>query len=311
EETEKARILAGIFEDERLVNGALDYLVNRNLVISNGSGRYELAHDFLAEFFSEKSGAELHPIERDNIFVAIAAPDQGGGEVLIAHQRTKLKRRRLGRVVLGLLLAVMGVRFLYFGLDTTVVGPSVSHPVSGNLFDVSYAIILIPYAVWVAYVATFYDRVFIYLKESGWDRVLSVFVLMNLAIAVCIGILVPIGWIFGLTIGGVAFGLKLIMLARRPELNISARRRLRQFGTVTLFNLGVAAVLGIAAIYFSVSVVSTEADVETWIWANLFASLLVTYWCLALVPTPISRSGVSQLLGLMGRPGPLVKAHAP
>ncbi len=309
EEMQTSRIMAGLFEDRKLIVPALAYLDKQRLVTSHrDGGRYELTHDFLADFFGRKSGAELNPIERDTISVCTVL---GGGHneaLLLGSERDNLERRRLGRLVLVLLFAVMGLRFLYPGADPTV-GQSIAQPVSGSMFDSAYILILVPYAVWVAYVATFYDRVFIYLKEESLQRAFSVFIVVNLGIAVLIGIVFPFAWLLLIGLAGVAFGLKLVSLARRPELNASARRRLIAFGRVTVFNLALVATIGAAITYYSYAHVNSNDDLHLWLLFNFVLSGILTYGCLVLMPLHVSRSGVSQLLGLIGRPVPMAVSH--
>jgi Novel STAND NTPase 1 len=306
--TKTNELRAGLFEDEKLVTHALDYLVGRRLVVAQGGSKtYELAHDFLAEFYSHKSAAELDPTERDNILVQSTSNGRGNGVLLKAGERKQLRRWRLGRIVLLLLLVVMGLRFLYFGLDPTVFGPSIARPVSGSMFDSTYLLILTPYAAWIVYVAAFYDRVFIHLKEEALQRALSVLIVINLILSTLVGIFIPIAWLFAIGYAGTFFAVKLLWLGQRAELSAPARRSLRLFGAVTLVNVTIAGGIGIVAIALSVTYVKNGSHPEhenAWLIANLIASAMVTYWCLALVPAHISRSGVSQLLGLIDRPGP-------
>jgi uncharacterized iron-regulated membrane protein len=204
----------------------------------------------------------------------------------------------------------MAMRLIYFGVDLTLVGPSLAHPVTGSLFDASYIVILTPYAAWIIYISLFYDRVLIHLNESKTAHACSVLIIISLIVATLLGIVIPYAWLLGITIGGLAFAGKLIWLSRRPDLNRAARQRLSKYGMTTFFNLIFVAIAGIAGAYISLRYVSIDQYLGTWLIANLAASALMTYWCLVLTPMHVSRSAVAQLLGLIGRPSPLSLARS-
>jgi len=301
-------IRASLFERDEAVTSAGGYLIDHGLIASHG-GTYELSHDFLAEWFNSKSGTELHPIERDNIFAYIGAGGEHNDVVLSAEQRAQQGRIRWGLIAIFTLLVVMTVRLFYFGVDCTI-GPSLAHPVAGSLLDSTYILILTPYAAWILYVSLFYDRVLINLKESPAAHAFSVFIVLNLIFSTLLGIVVPFAWLIGIATGGLAFAGKLLWLSRRPNLNQSARGRLSEFGMTTLGNIIFVGVVGAINLYVSFTYVQEGDPLGTWLAFNLLASALMTYWCLILTPRHVSRSGVSQLLGLIGRPNPVRLAHA-
>ena len=309
-ETELGDIVGSLYEDQDTVLEAMKYLWTQGLVLRLSSGTFALAHDYLAEFFYAKSGAELHPVERDNISAYVAGGGQNSVAVMTGRQRERHKRRPLGMIVVVGLLLLMGLRFLFFDFDTTLLGPEISQPLTGPLFDSTYILIFVPYAAWIVYIGLFYDRLLVHLNESGIERIFSIFVVLNLIISILIGIFIPFAWLLGIASGGIVFTAKILWLSRNPQISPSARHRLRSFGIVTMCNLILAAILGAADIILSFRYVSVGNNIETWVVINLIVSAMVTYWCIALAPSHVTRSGIAQLLGLIGRPHSVANAYS-
>jgi hypothetical protein len=315
QEMELGDILGSFFEDTATVQEAVKYLAERGLIRERGIGYLDLAHDYLAEYFNSKSGADLNPIERDNIHIHAETGGLINRDVLLdqaiesdakTHVRSRLP---LGRIVVVPLLVIMVVRLLDFGINWTLVGPSIAHTVKKNFLDTSYIPIFVPHAAWVIYIALFYDRIFRRINESRSARLFSIVVVVNLIISIGVGIFIPFAWLASIATGGVVLGLKLLALSRRPDLNRTARERLTVFGGTTLFNLLFLACLGVGDLYASLHYVHTRHAASTWVAVNVGLSAMMTYACLVLAPIHVSRSGMSQLLGLMARPRRIVVAH--
>jgi hypothetical protein len=304
-------LVDSLYENTDAVKAELEYLVDQRLVDKPSSGTYALAHDFLGEFFSAKSGLELEPTVRDNIQIYAAAQGQHSSVVNSRNRSEVHQRRPFGMIVAVCLLLLMTVRFFYFGLDWILVGPDVATPLVGELFDASFLLIFVPYAAWICYCGLFYDRLLVHLRESRFQRFFSIFIVLNLIVSVLLGILIPVAWLLGVATGGIFFAGKMLWLSRHPDLNRSAQKRLRHYGVPTLINLLIVGGLGIVGIVFSVMYVDsgTPTDVNWWIAANLVASIMVTYSCLALAPRHVSRESVAQMLGLIGRPGSKASAY--
>jgi hypothetical protein len=298
-------LVDSLYENTDEVKAELDYLVDQRLVVRPSSGTYALAHDFLGEFFNALSGSELEPAVRDNIQIYAAAYGKRSPVVNAPNRSQGHRRRPLGMIVVAFLFLLMTVRFFYFGLHWTIAGPEVARPMAGQLFDASFLLIFVPYAAWISYCGLFYDRLLVHLRETRFQRFLSIFIVFNLIVSVLVGALIPVAWLLGVATGGIFFALKMLWLSRHPELNRSARNRLRHYGIPTLGNLVIVGLLGVADIVFSVLFVSSgnKSDVSWWIGANAVASLMVTYSCLVLAPRHVSRESVAQWLGLIGRPG--------
>lgn len=293
-------LLAGLFEDPTRVREEVKYLREQGLVLERGPGTLDLAHDYLAEFFNSKSGVDLNPIERDNIFVLAEADGQINTEAV--YESVPAGRFRLGRAVATLIFTAMVARLLYFNVDWTIAGPDLYQPVFSNLLDASYIPIFVAHTAWLFYIAAFYDRVFIRLHESKAQQILSIVVVVNLVICIGAAIVYPFSWLVAIAFGGFVLALKLVSLARRRDLNRTARDRLMVFGSVTLFNLIFIALLGAASLAVSIETVSSSDDSGPWLAATTALAIMMTYAAIALAPVHVSRSGVSQILGLMGRP---------
>jgi hypothetical protein len=297
-------MLAGsLYENADTMRTALDYLVKQRLVTKIAVGTYALTHDFVGEYFNAKSGLEMHPVERDNIQIYAAASGEHSPAVN-SRDRGEIQRRRpFGMIVVSCLLVLMLLRFLYFGVDTTLVGPSVATPLAGSWFDAAFLPILIPYSLWICYCGLFYDRLVVHLRESRPQRILSVLIVLNLVVSVLLGIFIPIAWLIGIASGGLVFASKMLWLSRNSQISPSARERLKRFAMPTVGNLLIVAAVGVADIYFSVKYVQSGTDVNNWIWINLAVSFMITYSCLALAHLHVTRSAIAQLLGVIGRPG--------
>jgi hypothetical protein len=307
-ETPLDEIIGCLFESRQAVTRGVQYLVNQGLVAKHSANNYAIAHDFLAEFFIAKSGSELHPVERDSI--QFFAAGGGHSDVINAGREEQVERRLpFGVAVVTALSTVMILRFFYFGVDTTLVGPSVARPLVGSMFDATYLLILVPYAAWIFYVAVFYDRLLAHLKEGGIERALSIFVVLNLILSVLLGIVIPFAWLVGIASGGIVFAAKMLRLSRNGEISRSARERLGAYVVPTILNLVGVAILGVAALIVSLTYVETNKEIELWIILNLGASAMMTYWCIILAPRHITRRGISQMLGLIGRPRSLENAY--
>lgn len=310
EQTKLGDIRASLYERDEAVDNAMEYLEWYGLVQAHTGGAYELAHDFLAEWFSSKSGTELHPIERDNILAYVGAGGRNNGMVLTPEELADKGRIKWGLVAVVSLLVVMTLRLFYFGLDWSVFGPSLAHPVAGSLLDASYIPVVTPYAAWIVYVSLFYDRVLIYLREPRGAHLFSVFIVLNLIISTVLGMVIPFAWLLGIATGGLAFAGKLLWLSRHPDLNRAAQRRLSDYGVTTMLNLLFVGAAGAVGIYAGFNYVQADNQLGICLVISLAASALMTYWCLILTPRHVSRSGVSQLLGLIGRPNTVTIASS-
>ncbi len=305
-------LVDSLYENTEAVKAELAYLVDQRLVVNPSSGSYALAHDFLGEFFNDLSGSELEPVVRDNIQFFVAGHGEHSKVVSTPNRSQGHQRWPFGMIVFLLLMALMTVRFIYFGINWPELGPDVATPlVNDTFFDASFLLIFVPYAGWICYCGLFYDRLLVHLHESTFQRFLSILIVLNTVVSVLVGVFIPIAWLLGVSTGGVLFALKMLWLSRNPELTSSAQKRLRHYGVPTLVNLLIVGLLGIAGIVFSVRFVESgnDSDINWWMAANVVASFMVTYSCLILAPRHVSHESVAQMLGLIGRPGSKANAY--
>jgi hypothetical protein len=306
QQTELGSILSTLFETPANVRSTVAYLEKRGLLIKRTGGTYEVAHDFVAEYFTSKSGAELNPIERDNI---LCHAEAGGNTSLVVVSEEVAEQHRgfrFGRATAIALFALMTLRLLDLGIHWTLIGPNISAPIKMNLLDASYIPIFVPHAAWTIYISLFYDSVLARLNETRLSRSFSIFVVVNMAASVVVSVFIPFAWLLGIGTGGLVLALKLMSLASREDLNRTARNRLREFGSTTLFNLAFLVGLGAADLIVSLRLVHphlhSHSDVNTWLALNIALSVVMTYAAVILASLHVSPSGVSQLLGLMARP---------
>ncbi len=307
----KARLsmlIDSLYEEADAIRDALAYLVRHRLVAKHGTANYALAHDFLAEFFSAKSGLELPPVDRDNIQIYAAEYGEHSPAVNSRKRSETRRRRPFGMILVAVLMVLMVARFLYFGFDTDFVDAEIAKPLVGQMFDATYLLILLPYAAWICYIGLFYDRLLVHLRESRAERFFSRFIMFSLVVSVVLGIVMPFAWLLGIALSGLLFVARVFWLSSSTEISRSARKRLREYAMPTLMNLLFVGVMGVIGLVLSIKYVKTEHDVNTWIWINLIATVMMTYWCIALAPHHVSRKGIAQFLGLIGRPGTVAYA---
>lgn len=287
-----------LFDDDEDVREAVKYLAAERLLDEPKPGQLDLAHDFFAAVFRKRSAEELHPTERDNVVVLAQAVRSG----TVAEQEVATERRRLGKVVLALLVVIMGLRLLYFGVDWTLLGRPFTTTIFGGVLDVSYIPTLVAEAGWLVYGARMYDGVFRRLREPRPSRALSIFTLVALFLAAVLGTVWPSGGLLTIPIGGALIGLKLRALAGREDLNSTARHHLRVWAWGNLFLALYVGFLGAAQWYLSAHVVHTSADQNRWLAANAVVAGAIVASSWALAPVQVSRSSVSQFKGLIARP---------
>lgn len=289
-----------LYEDRKAIQSAVTYLEAQNLITRHPGGHCELVHDYLAEYFNSKSGAELNPVTRDNILFHLQAETLENSSALKPSAPSD-RPSRLGKLIVYPLLLLMGVRLLHFGMDWTLLGDLPPRLLRKNFMDAAYMPILVPHAVWIIYIAVFYDRFLSRLNESRAGQILSVFTVVNLIGCVLVGIFVPYCWLVSIGWGGTVLGLKLISLGRRKDLNRAAAERLSVFGIVTLCNLIFLLGIGVIIMYLSFTLVDNVEAATKWLLINLFFSVMMTYACWALARVHVYPPAISQILGLVGR----------
>lgn len=286
-----------LFEDKGAVDQEVKYLKQQGLIVMRGRNTVDVAHDYIAEFFHRKSANRLPAAERDNI----AVHAQAGSEMNDVFTDRK-RWPHFGKAVTMLLVCFMVVRLFYFGLHWDIVGPGFYHPVFGQVFDVDYLRVIVAQGGWLIYVGLVYDRLFVSLKETGLPRALSVFTVFNLIVCVGAGVFSSAAWVLGVCWGGFPVACKLLALSMREDLNPTTKKHLRMFGTVPLYVVLLFGSLGAADWYLASQIVAAKNGPTTWLVVNAVGGALVFAACLGLGPVQGSRSGVSQIKGLLARP---------
>ncbi len=297
-------ILDVLFEDEAAVLEAIAYLQGQGLLAKRGPTTYELAHDYLAEFFHRESGSELEPGDRDNILFhmesGIAKMSQA---VESRHERDKHRRSPFARSIIIPLYVVMMLRLLCDGI------PWVRYPlgfqptllVASHFFDVTYLPIFVTQFAWATYVALLYERFLSHLNEGPWSRAFSRITVLNMALCVIISMFAPFLWVLSIGWGGTVVGIKLLSLSWRQDLNRAARARMLSFGATTTLVMFFLSILGGIGARVGIAFVNKPSLVHYSIDISLLFAVILTTACFALSPLHVQRAGVSQLLGLLAR----------
>jgi hypothetical protein len=297
-------LLDRLFEDTDDVREALEYLSSQHLVIMRPTARYELAHDYLAEYFHQKSGSELDPTDRDNVLYHFEGnASEVNDFVRLKADESQRQRGVFAFVIIGPLVLLMTLRLIDFGIVWP--GPHrflTQHLLWGDrFFDAAYLPIYVAHLSWSIYVALLYSRLFSQLNEHFLDRLFSRFVVLNMAACVVTAMFVPYVWLASIGWGGIVVGLKLLTISRARQINGAARARFMLFGSITIFNLIFLLVLGVIGMLVSFRYITNESSGNLWIYISCLFSLIVTYACGVLAPVHVQRKGVSQLLGLLAR----------
>jgi hypothetical protein len=296
-------LLEALFEDRHRVTAALDYLVQQKIIMKVRSG-YELAHDYLAEIFHQKSAAELDPTDRDNIEFHIEASHEQNNIVMPRQQREAQRNSSWALITIIVLSVVMTARLLYFGIDWYVIGggPNPQPLIGGALLDETYLPIYLAHLGWAIYLGLFYHRIFRYLDEDGPARALSiatVAVIPPLAVA---AMLIPSVWILSIAGCGFVVGVKMLSLGRTKRVNAAARARMANMGQITTVNMIMAGLVGAVVLGLSLVVVHGESGARFWTIAMIMWSIVLVFACLALVSAHVGQRAAALMLGLLARP---------
>jgi hypothetical protein len=298
-----SNILDVIFEDKRKVDSAIPYLQQQRLIVQSGPARFELTHDYLADFFHHKSGSELDPTERDNILFHIDRSITRPTAVVSRAEREHAARWGFAALICVPLIALMSARLLYFGLSWNVAGGGPPpHPmIRGWLIDQTYLPVYLAHLAFVIYVALLYHRFLRHLRESWSGRLWSRITVINMAACVVVAMFLPYAWLTSIAWGGCVVGMKLLSMAQGDRLQGTAKNHVRVWGVATLANMGVVAIFGVAGIALSGDLVRSPADGRLWSYVTVVAATIMIYVCYTLVRVHVQPQAVSRLLGLASR----------
>jgi hypothetical protein len=293
----RQRLETILFADKDEIGEAIEYLVKQKLIAKRGN-ELELAHDSIAAYFNRASVGLLSSIERDSVFVH-AESSVIRNDVFRPRKATPL---RLGTVFPVALLAFMTVRLVYCGMTWNLFGPNFQQPAFRSVLDLAYIPTFLAEGAWIVYVALMYDRLLDHLRETPPARRFSIFVLLNMGLWAIVGAVSAASWPLTLAFGGTPLAVKIMLLARREDLNPASRRQLRLYGAITGCVAIFFLLIGAADWYFSSVVVHERGHDATWLTVNSSVALLVSAMCLVLGPVQASRRGISLLKSLIARP---------
>jgi cadmium resistance protein CadD (predicted permease) len=304
-------ILEAVYEVPEDVERALGYLREQSLIVQvdRAGTRFELTHDYLAELFNQKSATDLDPAERDNVQYHITEPDddgatQGSLVLSLSERQGGTGRWTMPRVVLIVLAALMTIRLLDFGLPWYVAnsGPIERTVAPGHLLDQTYLVVYAPQLAWAVYLALFYERIFANLRESRLEKLMSQMTVLVVLPCAIVAMFIPHAWILSIGCCGFVIGLKMMSVGRARQVNAAARKRMFNMGIITTSNMVLALLVGGTSFGFSIALVHTPADTNTWTLLMVPWSVLFTVACLTLAPSHVQRSAAALTLGFLARP---------
>lgn len=295
-------IVESVFESTADVTEALDYLIEQRVLVMRAES-YELAHDYLADFFQRKSGAELDPPERDNtIFHMEGGTDNRSGIVPLVAERDEPGRGQFALWVIVPVCALITCRLFITRVAWTRLGFVPPHPVLGPVLDLSYAPIFVAHFAWAVYVVSLYRSLLARLDLGRRGTFFSQLTVVNMAACVVLAVFVPYAWMASIGWGGLLLGLRLFSLSAHPGLNIAARARIRGFAMVTVANLVFLAGLGAIGTAIAFHFVDDANTFRWWLLSCAYAGIVLTYSAYALGPIHLQPKAISQMLGLLARP---------
>lgn len=285
---------------ENQVQESLKFFEEHGLACDAGEGKYQLAHDYLADTYHDLSGTDMDAIERDNIIYFWHKSQTTSGRLNITRPKMTGRFGAFSDYWLVGLLVLLLARLLgpLYGQTWDWLHNSPALKASEGMIDVVYLPIFISHLAWAIYVMTFYRRFFGNLDEPFFARLLSKFTVVNCAACVAAATLYPQAWIISIGCGGVGIGLKLYSLSRTRDLARHSRDIFSTLGRTTMGNcavmVGAGLLLLIGARHFP--------HPEAWLVPAFYLlGIPMTYFMLVLAPKHISTNAASQKMGLFDR----------
>lgn len=305
-----SEIMDAVFEDEVEIQSALEYLVESSIVRADDGIRYQLAHDYLAEYFDRMSASHLDPSDRDNIqFRMKSAADFPELPATIVRSRAIRKRHAkswFARWALGVLVILMIARLIWAAdwwilfPATGVVSPLrvvTTDAVTIPLIDVNYLPIFAAHLAWAWYVALYYERIFAFLNRG---YIASGAVVIGMCLCVIAAMVAPSVWISSIGLGGLILGFRVWLLL--PSVNEAARQRLKAFSSHTMLNSTL--MFGVGALMVALTVRYDVVALEPSLWLSLCWAFSVVFTVVGtqLIRSQVSSEATSRLLGVLSRP---------
>jgi len=293
-----------IHESKVDVNECLKFLTEQKLVLQR-IDKYELAHDYLAQKFHDYSGAELDPVQRDNIIffwyeirnlktqLDITRPER--------DSRKKLVFSDYFMIFISILMLARLTGPIY-SVNWEWFNPLSKYQIQKIGIDIYYFPIFISHLAWFIYIALFYRRFLSYIKESKIRSLFSKFTVVNGAALVLASAFFPHFWFFLIGLGGFPVGWKLLQLSRTPDLAMDLYVIFcRNTGRNTMINVSIVMVLGLTFIYYVHNSSLSYNLVERFNILNILATILMVYYMITVTPIHITRNATSKMMGLIDR----------
>ncbi|MCL2749526.1 MAG: hypothetical protein FWE96_00745 [Coriobacteriia bacterium] len=318
------RIKDALLEDSADIQSCLQYLEDRGIVILENQ-EYQLAHDYLAEYFDWLSASKGDYRSRENIIFIInntkadaVNDDYRRTAINIKKIRNKQSKSMPIRVMCGALIVAMFIRLIVelpFWEQYACLGHvDPLFTLNGlGIFDRNYFPIFLAHLIWVYYVMYFYERILLYVdpvKIGGQIKIrqvslqiFSVAVVVIMCGCVIAAMFYPSVWVASIGLGGFLVGLRawVITLAYRQDLNDAGRKRVSRYGVLTMVLSAMILIVGIISIVAVVQYEITRMEME-WLFASwvLCVVLFVTGWILR--GEHVSPGAASSFLGSLARP---------
>ena len=255
------------------VAGALEYLVDVGLVVidekkcnvpvgrhadSDSERGYRVAHDFVAERCLLADVLELDPIDRDWVQWRLRPGNETEGADLQEEGHESARGMFSGTIRKGgwsvIVFAVLAVvRFLtpewetWYLLADSIHNFDAGRFVEGLWIDYYYIPVAATHLVWLCYINLMFRRFLDKVPLLEGDRARFVWsyglTILGAALAVLCVFYTP-GYVMLLSIVGMAFGARLLFIAKKCTVRSEARSILVAFGRKTMFNMVITGFLG-------------------------------------------------------------------
>jgi len=293
-----------IHESQRDVSKCLLFLVEHGLVRATATGKYELAHDYLAEKFHDLSGAELDPVERDNIIFFWDEMRRTSESLPITRSQTDTKKRFVFSdyfIAVSAILLLVRLMWSIYDINWSWFNILSPYQTAKIGIDIYYLPIFISLLAWNVYVTLLYRRFFLHLNESTLGRLLSKFTVVNGTAGILMSTLIPYGWILFIGLCGFPIGWKLYRLSRLSGLPKVSSHWFRQAGMHTMINMLIAMGIGLAFIYYTHSAELSKNVAERINVIFMLIAIVMVYFMSLSTSLFTTRGAVSKMMGLIDR----------
>ncbi|UCH62752.1 MAG: hypothetical protein JSU77_13355 [Fidelibacterota bacterium] len=285
------------------VTKCITFLVNEGLVLQSEAGRYELAHDYLAEQLHEISGTELDPVERDNIIFFRDEMQKIGEELDITKHTPDRKKIIFSDYFMIVLAITLIARLLapVYGIDWGWFNILAQYQSKRFGFDTLYLPVFISHLAWSIYVTLLYRRLFSIIKEERISKILSKYVVLSCTLCVLAAVFIPYCWMLSIGIGGLVVGFKFYRLSKIKGLPSISIEYFKSTGGKTMLNVSVVIIIGLVTIYYINNTNISKNIFEYYQATSYFMSIVMTYYMLAVRPIHITKKATTKMLGLIDR----------